>query len=312
MHAPGPGFSVTKQQNMFGSTVLSAEHFLILFDFCQGRARAQATRTGLMDYPRRRNAMAIQQRAIRPPWRNHGVSVAEPSYEWWAPARPKPGDSQEQVRLRLASANALNQIPRDPRYYEPVKEANWTVNTSLNGHFIPEYDITGGDNINCVHQIEPFISRPASKARADFVSQRLSLGKRSSPLLSYNSLGWNRRHYEPVPDVTRVVTFKNAYDGNISMASRMSSPSGRPASRALSWSGSEIGSPRQGSPIPPLSPNERSAAYLEGYLNSPSGTHPSNSFAVPRIAGIDTYSRPPLVVHSTDALRRTAWIGTRG
>ena len=166
-----------------------------------------------MDYPRRRNAMAIQQRAIRPPWRNHGVSVAEPSYEWWAPARPKPGDSQEQVRLRLASANALNQIPRDPRYYEPVKEANWTVNTSLNGHFIPEYDITGGDNINCVHQIEPFISRPASKARADFVSQRLSLGKRSSPLLSYNSLGWNRRHYEPVPDVTRVVTFKNAYDG---------------------------------------------------------------------------------------------------
>ena len=38
MHAPGPGFSVTKQQNMFGGTVLSAEHFLILFDFCQGRA----------------------------------------------------------------------------------------------------------------------------------------------------------------------------------------------------------------------------------------------------------------------------------
>ena len=135
---------------------------------------------GLMDFPRRQNAMAIQQRATRPPWRNHGVSaVAEPSYEWWAPARPKPGDSQEQVRLRLASANALNQIPRDPRYYEPIKEANWSVNTSLNGHFIT-------------------------------------------------------------------------------------------SSRSL------------------------------------------NTFAVPRIAGIDTYSRPPLVVHSTDALRRTAWIGTRG
>ena len=204
-------------------------------------------------------------RQQRPPWNasRGGSSVVDPAYEWWAPARPLPGDSQEQTRLRLSSAQALHRVPRDPRYFNPDREMQWVGTSPLNTRYIPDFDVMG-EHINCVHQIEPFISRPAGKARADHVAHRLSLGKRTSPLLSYNSIGWNRRHYEPVPDASLANANRPAFGSgtamshedlrNASFASRQSSIS-RPASRSFSGAS-------DGSPVPPLTPDEREREYL--------------------------------------------------
>jgi len=189
----------------------------------------------------------------------------------------------------------------------------WVGTSPLNTRYIPDFDVMG-EHINCVHQIEPFISRPAGKARADHVAHRLSLGKRTSPLLSYNSIGWNRRHYEPVPDASLANANRPAFGSgtamrhedlrNASFASRQSSIS-RPASRSFSGAS-------DGSPVPPLTPDEREREYLEGYASSPMGSgNAFLDFEPPRIEGVDTHSRPPLVVHSSHKVRRPAWIGTR-
>jgi len=272
-----------------------------------------------MDGPRRDHMRSIQQQR-RPQWNSDTkrppLAVPDPMYGWWPPAQPKSGDSLEQGRLRLASAHALNLVPRDPRYYQPELEARWVPSTPLNARYIPDYDVAaGGENVDCIGQIEPFISRPANKPRADHVAHRLSLGRRTSPLISYNSLGWNRRHYEPVPDVSRNAPKRPYFDGTMTrdgMGASMGSM-GRPASRALSH-GPDV-SP--GSPIPPLSPNEREAAFLEGYASSPMGSRAGSrssgpeAYDPPRIEGVDTHSRPPLLIHSTTKVRRSAWIGTR-
>ena len=90
----------------------------------------------------------------------------------------------------------------------------------------------------------------------------MGLGRRTSPLISYNSIGWNRRNYEPVPDVVRVTPHRSSIDGHAVVTSMHSTQEalspGRPASRTLSRDDEPM------SPLRALSPNERELAYLEG------------------------------------------------
>ena len=215
-----------------------------------------------MDAPR--HALSPRLRRLR--WNPDArASLAnlqvEPAYEHFPLARPLPGDSAGRERLRIASADALNLVPRDPRYFSPHREAQWVASTPLYARYIPSYDIRGADGVNSLHEIEPFISRPTSKPHSDHVMHRVTLGKRTSPLLSYNSIGWNRRHYEPVPDVTRLVPPRSR--GNMSLHrsnASLTSVQSRPGSRSLSQSGYSSAM----SAIAPLSEDEREMAYLEG------------------------------------------------
>jgi len=173
--------------------------------------------------------------------------------------------------MRLAAAEALDLPPRDPRFWRPERESGWDNTAPKYGQFIPTFEVSGGNHLTCMGHIEPFIRRPISKPRSDHVTSRMAMGRRTSPLISYNSIGWNRRAFEPVPDVAR-----------------MSSPNRSihsPSSTMDSHAGSDFAA--------------GFAAYTDG------------EFDPPRIEGIDTASRPPLVIHSSGKLRRPAWIGTR-
>jgi len=194
------------------------------------------------------------------------------SMEWWPPARVRGGDSETRYMMRLAAAEALHLPPRDPRFWEPRRERGWDNTQPKYGQFIPSFEIKGGDQLTCMGQIEPFIRRPSSKPRSDHVSQRMSLGRRTSPLISYNSVGWNRRHYEPVPDIARVQPRNSPFAG--------------PRSAVNSRNGLN---------------------FVDGYASA----QEEGDFEPPRIEGIDTASRPPLVIHSSGKMRRPAWIGTR-
>jgi len=171
--------------------------------------------------------------------------------------------------MRLAAADALDLPPRDPRFWRPERESGWDNTMPKYGQFIPSFEINGGNQMTCMGHIEPFIRRPVSKPRSDHVTARMSMGRRTTPLISYNSIGWNRRAFEPVPDVTRV------------------SPRG-------------VGSPSS------MMGSRAGSDFAAGFAASTEG-----DFDPPRIEGIDTASRPPLVIHSSGKLRRPAWIGTR-
>ena len=170
-----------------------------------------------MDYSPSRSPQKANQ------WARASTQVfdrqTDPAWAWWPPARAQPGDSQERTRLRLAAANAMNLAPRDPRYYEPKKEAQWDNSSTVYDRYIPQYHIVGGNDLNCLGEIEPHIRRPTSKPRGDFVPTRLSYGRKTSPLISYDSIGWNRRCYEPVPDAARMHNKGTPYDPRSSTAS---------------------------------------------------------------------------------------------
>jgi len=147
----------------------------------------------------------------------------------------------------------------------------------------------------------------------DYVAQRTRAGRRTTPLISYNSIGWNRRHYEPIPDVSRP-TSSSPYDARRPASTREGArrqqpfgSRGSPASRAtpddasLGQSYSNDSIKGVNGPIPVTS-----SSYREGYLDGSGG---GGTYDPPRIYGIDTASRPPLVVHSPTKVYRPAWIG---
>jgi hypothetical protein len=174
---------------------------------------------------------------------------------YWQPNRARYGDTEAKLLNRVAVLDALNLPPRDPRFWNPRREAGWNNDNPLWGNYvsaaaiptnmralpsvtvplshtparltasltltnhacppcracapaaqIPEYGI--GDGVECVGQMEEHVRRPTLSAQrgprsSDFVQARSRLGRRTTPLIAYNSIGWNRRHYEPIPDVAR-------------------------------------------------------------------------------------------------------------
>ena len=210
--------------------------------------------------------------------------------------------SDLQKQMRLASASALGDVPRDPRFYKPDRERQWTDSNPLYSHYIPSYELDGDEGITCFGQIEPFVRRPTSKPNADFVLKRMSMGRRTSPLISPDSIGWNRRNYEPVPDIARARPFvANNY--------RPPTPSAM-MHQSSGLSRSSFGGSRYD---PPTYASVFSHEYASGYNSAVGSTIDGlrGGTEPPRIEGVDTAARPPLVVHSPSKVRRHAWIGTR-
>mmetsp|Transcript_3745 Transcript_3745/g.11084 ORF Transcript_3745/g.11084 Transcript_3745/m.11084 type:complete len:200 (+) Transcript_3745:25-624(+) len=96
-----------------------------------------------------------------------------------------------------ASAEALDAAPRDPRFHDPASEARWDNTSPLWGRYIPEFGVK--KNYNCMGQSEEHVRRPTSIGILPPAGGARG-GPRVTPLLSYNSIGWNRRHYEPMPN----------------------------------------------------------------------------------------------------------------
>ena len=61
-------------------------------------------------------------------------------------------ESTAQTQLRMATASALDQQPRDPRFYAPDREAKWKNASPLWSRYIPEYGLT--NDVTCVGQSE--------------------------------------------------------------------------------------------------------------------------------------------------------------
>ena len=190
--------------------------------------------------------------------------------------------------------------------------------------------------VDCVGQSEEFVRRPTlsnnmGPRAADYAAVRSRLGKRTTPLISYNSIGWNRRHYEPVPDASRpqsslaAPVWSSRPSSRASRTSPRSPVSHRSSSAStlnLSRSADRLVEPRALDAISPAHGPMRLEAYAEGYLQArgtlppPSvrsgGSHTSEgSYDPPRLCGVDTVSRPPLAVHSPTKVFRPPWIGVR-
>ena len=182
------------------------------------------------------------------------------------------GENSGAVQLRLAALHALNRAPRDPRFWQPLRELRWVSSTSASGRFIPEHGVHSA--FGCIGQVEEHVRRPTSEIGPGFVKVRSHFGRRTTPLISYNSVGWNRRHYEPLPDISWM-----------------------PTPRAV------IGEAERASPLLRV-PQRLDARLRLSDLYDARGSEP------PRVVGIDTESRPPLVLHSRGKIRRTPVIGT--
>lgn len=263
---------------------------------------------------------------------------------YWQPNRARYGDTEAKLLNRVAVLDALNLPPRDPRFWNPRREAGWNNDNPLWGNYIPEYGI--GDGVECVGQMEEHVRRPTLSAQrgprsSDFVQARSRLGRRTTPLIAYNSIGWNRRHYEPIPDVARPQS-KGVHGWTSTVRSVAGSRSGHSTPGTLSPSRSHEslmnglgpgggGHPRALAHLAPENGPMHLDAYAQGYLEArgvlPPG-HPMGSsmrsgqsgvssgmseasYDPPRIHGVDTASRPPLVVHATTPICRPAWIGVR-
>jgi len=202
-------------------------------------------------------------------------------------------ESNAQTQLRMATASALDQHPRDPRFYSPEREAKWKNASPLWSRFIPEYGLT--NDVTCVGQSEEHIRRPTLGQHPS----RTHSGPRTTPLISYNSIGWNRRHYEPIPDTSRPSTCQ-PYDP---VMRRMASSGERSVRKPFG--------PTIASPLDSMALSESAVGSL--MRTSTSSGYPEGSigpFDPPRIFGVDTVSRPPLVVHSPSKVYRSARIGT--
>ncbi|KAL1500415.1 hypothetical protein AB1Y20_013072 [Prymnesium parvum] len=102
------------------------------------------------------------------------------------------GDNRRGQELH-ASVEALHAVPRDPRFYDPQSEAMWDNTSPVWGRYIPEFGVKR--RYSYVGQLEDHVRRPPS---VGILAPRGI--PRVSPLISYNSIGWNRRHYEPLPE----------------------------------------------------------------------------------------------------------------
>jgi len=233
------------------------------------------------------------------------------AWSYWSEAKPRKGDTEARLQMRLATSDALSLSPRDPRFYKPDRELGWQNSSPMWSRFIPEYGIT--QNMSCIGQSEEHVRRPTlaapNRSAQDFVSSRTSAGRRTTPLISYNSIGWNRRHYEPIPDNSRPHTSSpyesRSKEAELSRKQSASRPFGAP--HTGSFVGSEIDGMATASSV-------RSAAHKSGprTISSRSGRSigVEQDHEPPRIAGVDTSSRPPLVVHSKTGIYQSPWIGT--
>ena len=116
--------------------------------------------------------------------------------DWFPPAQALDHETQERIYLRMAVLQARNQIPRDPRYWHPQREAAWDNSSSTTERFIPAFGVARG--FASVAQSEEHIRRPMTP-KESYVSARVTGSQRVTPLLSYQSIGWNRRNFEPLP-----------------------------------------------------------------------------------------------------------------
>ena len=107
------------------------------------------------------------------------------------------GDTEMQTNFRLQVLHSLNLPPRDPRFWIPEREAGWDNSSPPFTRYIPEFGVP--KRYGSIGQVEEHVRRPTSQARTDFVNARVAMGRRASPLISADSIGWNRRHYEPMP-----------------------------------------------------------------------------------------------------------------
>jgi len=237
------------------------------------------------------------------------------AWSYWQPAHPRGGDTEARLQMRLATCDALNLPPRDPRFWKPEREANWQNSSPLWSRFIPEYGIQ--DTMACIGQSEehvrrPTLGKPNRRDGNDFVSVRNRSGRRTTPLISYNSIGWNRRDYEPIPDNSRPQTSRDMtmWSKQQQERDRMSMPSSHPtsleSSAVFDASGKKMLSSRTATAR--TSPN--TSEYNEGYMEgSGTGKYDMDLYEPPRISGVDTSARPPLVVHSATKVYRPPWIG---
>lgn len=154
------------------------------------------------------NARPLPRRPSPPPTMSLTGLPLSPTIPpgFWQPNRARHGDTEAKLLNRVAVLDALNLPPRDPRWWNPRREAGWNNDNPLCSNYIPEYGI--GEGVGCVGHIEEHVRRPTlSSGRGphttDYIQSRSRLGRRTTPLISYNSIGWNRRHYEPIADQAR-------------------------------------------------------------------------------------------------------------
>jgi hypothetical protein len=126
----------------------------------------------------------------------------------WEGACPLENDTEARLQLRIATANALDRAPRDPRFWQPQREAMWLNDCAAHDNYIPTYGVS--EDAGRLGQSEEWVRRPTvgahlgnGKRGEGYVALRSHLGRRTTPLIAYDSLGWNRRHYEPIPDRSR-------------------------------------------------------------------------------------------------------------
>lgn len=231
------------------------------------------------------------------------------AWSYWSAATPRQGDTEARLQMRLAKCDALHLAPRDPRFYKPEREAQWQNTSPLWQRYIPEYGIT--EDMSCIGQAEEHVRRPTlanpNRLSPDFVTSRTKAGRRTTPLISYNSIGWNRRHYEPLPDASRPHTSTSPYEG------RKQTDWSRGRSRKPFAAGPPMGLTGTVPPSAETSIASRLSslppAFQEGYYSARGLDDADSEYEPPRISGVDTSSRPPLVVHNKTRVYRPPWIG---
>lgn len=267
--------------------------------------------------------------------------------------RPRPeGDTEARLQMRIGSAELRNLAPRDPRWHDPKREAGWDNRSPLWERYIPSYGYA--DESTCIGQQEDWVKRPTlgagglspvsrTKREADntpttFVQARArsGFGRRTTPLISYDSIGWNRRNFEPIPDASRPSS-RMGSESSWMWHREEDEPVRRPKSRASSRAMSRDASRERllrdehgaASEVAPPSPggsealealyaaSEGSAGpvqldeYREAYHQRLHAGTALSPYDPPRLAGVDTTQRPPLVVHMPSKIVRPPWIGVR-
>ena len=144
--------------------------------------------------------------------------------DWFPPAQALDHETQERIYLRMAVLQARNQIPRDPRYWHPQREAAWDNSSSTTERFIPAFGVARG--FASVAQSEEHIRRPMTP-KESYVSARVTGSQRVTPLLSYQSIGWNRRNFEPLPRSSAMSVVANGVCALITSSSDREPRTGR-------------------------------------------------------------------------------------
>ena len=101
--------------------------------------------------------------------------------------------SLAESRMSSATLNQSFASSRDPKFWSPEREEGWVTRSPKWEQYIPEFG--QAPELSCMSQCEEYVRRPTT-LDAWLVSRA---GPRVSPLLSYSSIGWNRRNYEPMP-----------------------------------------------------------------------------------------------------------------